>query len=82
MDTNEKETKVWEVEVEDFGSWLNVTDHKESYGKPLELWCRYYCSIILVPMQLIHCHAVYTTIRHDSLTLYLMCHVQHIPLFL
>ena len=38
MDTNEKETEVWEEEVEDFGSWLNVTDHKESYGKPLELW--------------------------------------------
>ena len=37
MDTNEKETKVWEVEVEDFGSWLNVTDHKESYGKLLRV---------------------------------------------
>lgn len=22
------------------GSWLNVTEHKELYGKPLELWCR------------------------------------------
>ena len=39
MDTNEKETEAWEEEVEDFGSWLNVTDHKESYRKLLELWC-------------------------------------------
>ena len=59
-----------------------MAEHKESYGKPLELWCRDYCRVVFIPMQLIHCHAVYTTIKRDSQTLYLMCPVQHIPLFL
>ena len=63
------------------GSWLNETPHKELYGKPLELWCRDYCSIIFLPIQLIHCHAVYATVNHDSQSLYLLCPVQHISLF-
>ena len=64
------------------GSWLNETEHKEFYGKPLELWCRDYCSVIFVPIQLIQCHAVYTTVKHDLQDLYLTCPVKHIPLFL
>ena len=63
-------------------SWLNESEHKEVYGKPLELWCRDYCNVICVPIQLINCHALYTTIKHDLQTVYLMCPVQHIPLFL